>query len=295
MGEGEGERRNSLRFSLPSFPVSPETPDTQARFHHELSHSPSRADDPFREYCFEKYGSIQHLIDKAKHGEIVAQADLGIAYSEGFGDLLPRDYEKAIGWLNTAVNRGYESPVILGTLGELLDRKRTPLYQRKAYEMYHRAAKQGCTNSKINLAEIYRCGVEGVVNKDIKEAFKWYKMAAGEISNDSELGETRGLFNQTVKILGDAVSGTKQRALKLLYKYYLEGDCPEGQPQPTKAVYYLTRAAELGDTEAQLNLGQIYLNGDCEQIKDVSKAKRWLGKASVNGDVLAKEVGTGPL
>ena len=252
-------------------------------------------DDPFREYCFEKYGSIQHLIDKAKNGEIVAQADLGLAYSEGFGDLLPRDYEKAIGWLNTAVNRGYESPVILGTLGELLDRKRTPLYQRKAYEMYHRAAKQGCTNSKINLAEIYRCGVEGVVNKDIKEAFKWYKMAADEISNDSELGEMRGLFNQTVKILGAAVSGTKQKALKLLYKYYLEGDCPEGQPQPTKAVYYLTRAAELGDTEAQLNLGQIYLNGDCEQIKDVSKAKRWLGKASVNGDVLAKEVGTGPL
>lgn len=133
------------------------------------------------------------------------------------------------------------------------------------------------------------------MKEDIKEAFKWYKMAADEISNDSEPGEVRDLFNQTVNKLGDAVSGTKQRALKFLYKYYLEGDCPEGQPQPTKAVYYLTKAAELGDTEAQLNLGQIYLNGHCEQIKDASKAKRWLRKASANDDVLAKEVGTGPL
>ena len=244
--------------------------------------------DPFREYCFAEYGSIHN-------GEVVAQADLGLAYSQGFGDLLPRDYEKAIGWLTTAVNKGDESPITLGKLGELLDRKGTSLYQRKAYEMYHRAAKQGCTNSQINLAEMYRCRVEGVVNEDIKEAFKWYKMAADEISNDSEPGEVRDLFNQTVKKLGDAVSGTKQRALKFLYKYYLEGDCPEGQPQPTKAVYYLTKAAELGDTEAQLNLGQIYLNGHCEQIKDASKAKRWLRKASANDDVLAKEVGTGPL
>ena len=111
--------------------------------------------DPFREYCFAEYGSIHNLIDKANNGEVVAQADLGLAYSQVFGDLLPRDYEKAIGWLTTAVNKGDESPVTLGKLGELLDRKGTSLYQRKAYEMYHRAAKQGCTNSQINLAEMY--------------------------------------------------------------------------------------------------------------------------------------------
>ena len=96
--------------------------------------------DPFREYCFAEYGSIHN-------GEVVAQADLGLAYSQGSGDLLPRDYEKAIGWLTTAVNKGDESPITLGKLGELLDRKGTSLYQRKAYEMYHRAAKQGCTKT----------------------------------------------------------------------------------------------------------------------------------------------------
>ena len=83
----------------------------------------------------------------------------------------------------------------------------------------------------------------------------------------------------------------RQKALTSLYKYYLLGDCPEGKPQPTKAVHYLTRAAELGNSEAQRKLGQIYLEGSCEQIRDLRKAKRWLEKASASGDVEAKEVG----
>ena len=243
----------------------------------------------FQQYCFEKHGSIENLIDKAKKGEIVAQADLGIAYSEGFGDLLPKDEDKAIGWLNAAVERGYELPAILEKLGELLDLKGTTLCQRKAYEMYHRAAKLGSTNAQINLAEMYRHGVEGVVNEDLKEAFKWYKMAADE-DDGCHVGDTfRRWFAGTMKILGNALGGTKLTALKLLSKYYREGDCPEGQPQPAKAIYYLTRAAELGDVEAQLELGQTYLTGN-GTMKDITKARRWLGKASASGDIRAKQV-----
>ena len=246
----------------------------------------------FQQFCIENYGSIENLIAKAKNGDITAQADLGVAYSEGCGHLLPKDNDKAIGWLSTAVERGCELPFFLGKLGELLDRKGTPFYQRKAYEMYHRAARLGSPTSQLSLAEMYRCGVEGVVNEDLNEAFKWCKIAAGEDPSDvySDLGVLDKLFLGTVKNIKDSVLGTKPRALKLLYKYYLEGNCPEGRPQPTKAVYYLSRAAELGDTEAQLKLGQIYLNGSCEQIKDVGKARRWLGKAATNGDVRAKQV-----
>ena len=242
--------------------------------------------------CIETYGSIENLIAKARNGDITAQADLGSAYSEGCGDLLPKDNDKAIGWLSTAVESGYELPFALGKLGELLDQKGTPLHQRKAYEMYHRAARLGFSYSQLNLAEMYRCGVEGVVNKDLNEAFKWYKIAAGEesLEVDSDLGVFGRLCAGTTKKVDNLIGGKKQRVLKLLYKYYLEGDCPEGRPQPTKAVYYLSRAAELGDTEAQLNLGQIYLTGSCEQIKDVTKAKRWLGKASSSGDKRAKQV-----
>lgn len=250
---------------------------------------PKSNDLTSQKYYIAKYGSIEKLIDKAKNGEIHAQADLGWAYSEGFGDLLPQDDDKAIGWLSTAIDKGYELPHTLGKLGELLDRKGTIRHQQKAYEMYHRAAKLGCRSSQLNLAEMYRCGVEGVVNKDLKEAFKWYKMAADESASDYALGSTvQKLLAGTMKKLGN---DSKLRSLKCLYKYYLEGECPEGRPQPTKAIHYLTRAAEIGDTEAQRNLGQIYLNGICEQIKNISKARRWLNKASTKGDAEAKQVG----
>ena len=244
-----------------------------------------------RKYCIDKYGSIENLKYKAKNGEIVAQADLGAAYSEGLGDELPKDADKAIGWLNTAVERGYEIPYILGKLGELLDRKGTPLHRRKAYEMYHRAARLGCTTSQLSLAEMYRCGVEEVVNEDLNEAFKWYKKAAGE--DPSDVGSDLGLYGGTMKKLENSITGIKHKALIVLYMNYRDGDCPEGQPQPTKAVYYLTTAAEQGDTKAQLELGRIYLTGRCgpqENMKDVVRARRWLGKAAGSGDVTAKQV-----
>lgn len=241
----------------------------------------------------DSYGSIENLISLAKNGDITAQADLGSAYSEGVENFVEKDVEKAIGWLNSAVDNGYVLPFILTRLGALLDGKGTPHYQRKAYEMYHRAAKFGCAQSQFNLAEMYRCGVEGVVNKDIKEAFEWYKRAVNESESEAstDLGGVGRLVAGAMKTTENALGGgTRKKVLTLLHKYYLDGDCPEGRPQPTKAVHYLTRAAELGDTEAQLKLGEIYLNGSCEQIKDVKKAKRWLGKAAASGDVMASQV-----
>ena len=241
----------------------------------------------------DSYGSIESLISLAKNGNITAQADLGTAYSQGVENFVEKDVEKAIGWLNSAVDSGYVLPFNFTRLGTLLDGKGTPYYQRKAYEMYHRAAEMGSTEAQINLAEMYRCGVEGVVNKDIKEAFQWYKKAAdeSEVEASADLGESGRLFAGTMKTMENALGGaTRKQALTLLHKYYLEGDCPEGRPQPTKAVYYLTKAAELGDAEAQQKLGQIYLIGSCEQVKDVNKAKRWLGKASASGNAVAKQV-----
>ena len=246
----------------------------------------------FQRNCIATYGSIENLIDQAKKGEIVAQAHLGCAYSEGFGDLLPQDNEKAIGWLSTAVENGYEFPEILGKLGGLLDWKGTVVCRRKAYEMYQRAARLGDTSSQINLAEMYRCGVEGVVSEDLKESFKWLKKAADEDLSQSEVRTDLfgGLYANTLRRMQNAIGGEKQKALKLLFLNYVAGDCPEGRPQPTKAVYYLTRAAEQGDTEAQIELGQIYLTGGCEQLIDVPRARRWFSKASEKGDLRAKEV-----
>ena len=244
-------------------------------------------------FLLDQYGSVENLINEAKRGNVTAQAHLGSAYSEGLGASLPQDLEKAVGWLKTAVDNGHATPYVLGKLGELLDREGTTLEHRlKAYEIYHRAAAMGSRIAQLNLAEIYRCGLEGVVSEDINEAFKWYKKAADEqdCGIDPELGTVAQTLAGTVRKMTNSLGG-RDRALKSLYKYYLDGDCPEKRPQPTKAVHYLTRAAELGDTEAQRDLGRICLTGSCEQPKDVAKAKRWLSKAAAKGDVKAQQVG----
>ena len=252
----------------------------------------SKAGVDVEKYYKDSYGSVESLISLAKNGNVTAQSDLGMAYFQGVENFVEQDVEKAIGWLNSAVDHGCDLPNTLSTLGTLLDGKGTPHYQRKAYEMYHRAAKLGCAQSQLSLAEMYRWGVEGVVNKDIKEAFEWYKKAADEsdFGASTDLGGVDRLIAGTTKTMGNPLGGARKKALTLLHKYYLDGNCPEGRPQPTKAVHYLTRAAELGDTEAHLKLGQIYLTGSCEQFKDVNKAKRWLGKAAASGDVMASHV-----
>ena len=243
-------------------------------------------------YYKDSYGTIENLISLAKNGDIAAQADLGTAYSEGVDNFVEKDVEKAIGWLNSAVDNGYVNPLMFTNLGSLLDLSGKPQYKQKAYELHHRAAKMGSKEAQINLAEVYRVGIEGVVNEDIKEAFKWYKKAADEVPDfDAEEGAIDRLRAGTLNaMIAMAVNNARLNALTLLYLNYLDGDCPEGRPQPTKAVYYMTRAAELGDTEAQLKLGEIYLKGSCEQIKDAKKAKRWLGKASASGNAMAKQV-----
>jgi hypothetical protein len=152
------------------------------------------------------------------------------------------------------------------------------------------AVNLGSVRAGINLAEMYRCGVMGVVNEDLEEAFTWYRRAAGEESFNDEY-EDSSLPSACLKgTMRNVDIDSKFSALRKLHKYYMSGDCPERKPQPIKALYYLKKAAELGDTEAQKDLGLSYLTGESGQPKDLDKAKRWLGKAANNGDQEAMEV-----
>ena len=193
---------------------------------------------------------------------------------------MEKDTKKAIGWLDTAVQNGCTVPSVMQELGQFLDFTGEPHNQRKAYDLYHEAARLGSTSAQLNLAEMYQCGVKRVVDKDIKEAFEWYKKAAGEstVEYATEMGSLGLLIAGTMNKIENSHDDFRQKALTSLYKYYLLGDCPEGKPQPTKAVHYLTRAAELGNTEAQLKLGQIYLEGSCEQIRDLGRRNGGLKK-----------------
>ncbi|XP_032221109.2 uncharacterized protein LOC5520222 [Nematostella vectensis] len=235
----------------------------------------------------DEYGSFENLVKKAKDGEKDAQKLLGTVYSEGLPELqIPKDLEKAIGWLEAAINCDIPSPITIYQLAVLHDLSLTLSHRRRAYELYQRAANMGHVISQFSLGEVFRCGIEGIVNEDLNEAFKWYKKAAGEIK---EMGdEYQPYIRGMMRFIGKS---SQIKALRTLSKCYEEGDCPEGKPCPLKAFYYLSKAAaEMDDPESQKELGLVYLKGGCGQTKDQQKAEMWLGKASENGDDEAKRV-----
>ncbi|XP_031557040.1 uncharacterized protein LOC116293714 [Actinia tenebrosa] len=245
-----------------------------------------------KDHILSMYKSVEDLKEKAKADQDwQAQVDLAMAYQYGVPELnIEKDLDSAIGWYESSIHGGNCIPTSILSLGTLHDIKGTVRHQRRAYELYVQAASLGSLQAASNVAEMFRCGVEGVVNEDLQEAFKWYRRAAGEEPFSDEQGDTSNpssyLIKGTMRNLGiDA----KLEALKRLHKYYMAGECPEGQPQPFKAVHYLKKAAELGDPEAQRVLGLSYLTGESGNPKDLNKAKRWLGKAANSDDQEAKQ------
>jgi TPR repeat protein len=245
-----------------------------------------------KDIILSKYNSVESLKEKAGFGQDwQAQAHLGMAYQHGIPELnIDKDFDSAIGWYESSIQNGNCDSLDITDLGTLLDNKGTVTHQRRAYELYMQTVNLGSVRAELNLAEMYRCGVKGVVDKDLEEAFTWYRRAAGEgLFNDEY--EDRSFPSACLKgTMRNADIDSKFTALRSLHKYYMSGDCPERKPQPIKALYYLKKAAELGDTEAQKDLGLSYLTGESGQPKDLDKAKRWLGKAANGGDQEAKEV-----
>lgn len=245
-----------------------------------------------KDLILNEYGSIDALKKQARQsGNWKAKADLGLAYKEGIPELdVEEDLDKAIGWLQASIDNGNPIPSEKLSLGTLYDLKGTIPCQRKAHKLYHEAAQFGLVRAELNLAETYRCGIEGVVDEDIEEAFKWYRRAVDEETPDLE--SLHGAAQMMKGTLRKMDVDAKLKALSLLHKHYLSGDCPEGKPQQLKAIYYLKKAAELGHSESQFELGLTYLKGMSEIPKDLKEAKRWLGKAANNGNREAKEVST---
>ncbi|KXJ29605.1 uncharacterized protein LOC110244884 [Exaiptasia diaphana] len=240
------------------------------------------------------YGSFEGLTVKAREqGNWKAKFDLSLAYKVGIPELnVEKDKDKQMGWLESSIDEGNVKPAAVHELGTLYDIKGTVSHQRKAHELYHKAAKCGVVEAELTLAQSYMYGVEGVVDMDVEEAFKWYRKAADEdqtvnVVPDEDISDYALMMTGTSRKLSVDM---KMKVLAILYEHYIAGDCPEGEPQPLKAIHYLKKAAEVGHRESQTKLGQTYLTGVQGVPKDLKKAKRWLGKAAKNGCTEAKEI-----
>ena len=118
-------------------------------------------------------GDVRALRQKANHGDVEAQYNLGVACREGKG--VPRDYAQAVAWWRKAGGQGHASAQsALGFMyanGEGVSKD-----DARAVEWYRKAADQGVVRAQFNLGVMYGTG-QGV-SQDYIEAYKWMTLAA---------------------------------------------------------------------------------------------------------------------
>ncbi len=168
--------------------------------------------------------ALKHYQKAAELGYAPAQVNLGSMFFEGQG--VPRDFDEALKWYRIAANQGYVSAQFnLGMLHEQSDGVLQDFEQ--AMRWYHRAAEQGHAPAQVNLGSMYFEG-RGVP-RNFQEALRWYHQAA-------EQGHAPAQFNLGV--------------------IYAEGKA-EIAKDPVKAHVWFSRAAVLGDEDAQRERAKI--------------------------------------
>lgn len=170
----------------------------------------------------------------------------------------------------------------------------------EAFKYYQKAADKGSSHAQARIAECYNMG-RGV-RLDKKEAFKWYRMAAeqgnmhaqfilGEAYETGEYGVPEN-FELALKWYQQAADqgnvNAKQKVAKLSYVFvnrWLKkaDDCFYGHNGVSldyvEAAKYYQKAAELGDSHAQSNLGYCYYFGKGVK-QNYSEAVRWFREAA---------------
>jgi TPR repeat protein len=95
-------------------------------------------------------------------------------------------------------------------------------------------------------------------------------------------------YTQAFSILNGHADHTNPMAMYYLSALYLSGK--GGEQNEELAFEYCKRAAEQGVTEAQFQLGMMYLNAVGLTQEDDDRALEWLWRAAVSGHQQAKEM-----
>ena len=139
--------------------------------------------------------------------------------------------------------------------------------RKAAIEQLKRAAERGHTIAQWKLGKIYQTG-DGVTANQGK-AFDFYRQVVDDHGEDAR-GTPRAAFVASAFV---ALGG-----------YYLKGiDDRAVKPNVERARELYTDAASIfGDTEAQYNLGRLYLEPETS-VRDPRQAARWLTVAAKKG------------
>jgi len=238
----------------------------------------------------------------ANQGDAEAQYNLGLCYYNGYG--VAQDKKQAVHWWTKAANQG--DAVAQFNLGNSYFKgEGVAKDYKQAVYWYTKAANQGDAQAQFNLGLCYYEGFG--VAKDCRQALNWLKKAKAQENELNSMQQT--LLASFLKLAAEcaetqAPASTPQStsttsssstpkpkqgsAAELVtqaenYRYGLKGVTRN----PAKAVELYRQAANMGDAEAQYQLGTCYDLGN-GVAQDYKQAVHWYTKAANQGYATAQ-------
>ena len=142
------------------------------------------------------------LCRRAEAGDSHAMADLGMNYVYGRG--APKDYAKAVPWLQRAATAG--NPIGMNNLGVMYaNGYGVSKDYHQAAVWYRKAAEAGYVQAMANLGSLYENG--NGVQKDSTQAITWYRKAA-DSGNAGAMYDLGTMYEN-----GEGVSKNRQQAI----------------------------------------------------------------------------------
>lgn len=229
---------------------------------------------------------LEALRRAAAGGDIRAQMRFAQALDLGSTRLgVTRDEKQATHWYEQAARQGDADAqfalAVRHAIGE-----GAPLDSRAAAEWFRKAAEQGHPHAQYQFAMLLESG-DGVA-RDLQAAWRWLERAArsGHQAASDRLTEPRAEPDSVAdeeQRTATAAAIQVDRDLELAFAYGL-GDLVEREPQ--RAAAHFRRSAELGDAEAQFNLGAMLEAGDGAAV-DLKSAVAWYRRAAEQGHLSA--------
>ena len=145
---------------------------------------------------------------------------------------------------------------------------------------------KGDTVAMIELGNLFTNGT--YVPKSTSKAMQWYILAKLLGSVDATCGLCKSIYNNTDFEVKNGIIQNQLRRSMVNFAYCREGERLHSDENYESAFYWFKKAADMGASTSQRNLGLCYEKGDGVE-KDFSKAVYWYQKAADNGNSKAQQ------
>ena len=202
--------------------------------------------------------AFKYYLEGAKLGYAWSQNNLGLMYYEGKG--VEINYFESFKWYNEAAKQGMVLPLF--NIGLMYDEgKGVPQNSSKAVEYFKKAIK-----NKIDVYDPY-------------EALHWAYIEGNGVEKN---------INKAYKILIECVEKFNNPNCMNLIGYMHNSSYVFDKQDIKEALKWFTRAANLQDSTAMYNIGQLYYN-DSGVEQNLDKAFEWFKKAAELNDIDAMD------